>query len=131
MTREWEEAIGRADVAAVRALLEHGADVDARDRYGQTGLMLAAHGGRLELTRLLIDRGASLDDTAKCDLSALMLAVIGGHVAIVRALVQAGADTELRGSGPPGFRGKTANDMAAAQGRDDLLEALDASAETS
>ena len=55
-----------------------------------------------------------------------MLAVINGRVEIVRLLVQAGADTELRGSGAPGFHRKDATDLARAQGRDDLLEALGA-----
>jgi ankyrin repeat protein len=107
-------------------LLAAGAEIDALDRHGQTGLMLAAAHGHTEAARFLINRGAALDRTAKFGLSALMLAVINGHVEIVRMLVQAGADTELRGSGAPGFHDKNARDLAAAQGRDDVLAALDA-----
>jgi len=65
-----------------------------------------------------------LDHTAKYGLSALMLAVIEGHVEIVRALVAAGADVALRGTGAPGFAGKTAWDLATAQGRPDIAELL-------
>jgi ankyrin repeat protein len=52
------------------------------------------------------------------------LAVIHGHIDIVRTLVEAGADLAIRGSGAPGFSGKTALDLAIAQGRSDIAEVL-------
>jgi ankyrin repeat protein len=105
-------------------LLNSGADVNARDRYGQTGLMIAAGRGKADVLRLLIDRGAALDQTAKFGLSAVMLAVINGHVEIVRMLVQAGARLDLRGTGAPGFSGKSAADLAAERGEPAMAEAL-------
>jgi hypothetical protein len=42
MDADWEDAIKRGDVQHVRSLLDRGTDVDARDRYGQTTLMLTA-----------------------------------------------------------------------------------------
>jgi len=55
-----------ADVEIVRALLDAGADVDARQQAGVTPLMGAAAGGAVELVRLLLDAGAdpSLKDDA-------------------------------------------------------------------
>ena len=53
-----------------------------------------------------------------------MLAVISGHADIVRTLVRAGADSTLRRTGAPGFSGKTASDLATAQGRLDIVELL-------
>jgi hypothetical protein len=41
-----------------------------------------------------------------------MLAIVAGHVDIARLLADAGADLFLRGSGTPGFAGKTAYDLA-------------------
>ena len=41
-----------------------------------------------------------------------MLAVINRQTGIARQLVDAGADTLTRGSGAPGFAGKTAFDLA-------------------
>jgi ankyrin repeat protein len=108
----WEDAVRRGDAAVVRDLLARGVTVDARDRYGQTGLMLAAHAGHLEVVELLIAAGANLNVTAKYGLSALMLALIGRHTEVVRRLAQAGADRSLRGTGAPGFGGKTAYDLA-------------------
>ena len=125
MKTEWLKGIERGDVAQLGQLLNSGADVNARDRYGQTGLMIAAMRGRADVLRLLIDRGAALDQTAKFGLSAVMLAVVNGHVEIVRMLVQAGARLDIRGTGAPGFSGKTAVDLAAERGEPAMTEALD------
>ena len=124
MTREWEQAVRRGDVECLRRLLMAGADPNARDRHGQTALMIAAHTGESRVVGFLLENGAALDHTAKYGLSALMLAVIAGHAEIVRALVEAGADRTLRGTGAPGFAGKTALELATARGRCDMAEAL-------
>ena len=116
----WHDAVIRGDVAAIGALLDHGAAIDGRDRYGQTALMLAAHHGHEAVVEMLIDAGAALDVTAKYGLSALMLAVVAGHDECARRLAAAGADRTLRGVGAPGFAGKTAADLAAARGRTEL-----------
>ena len=124
MDAAWERAIRDGDVAAVRTMLRSNPDVNARDRYGQTGLMLAAHQGHREIVELLISAGADLNVTAKYNLSALMLCIVAGHAAIARLLARAGADLRLKGSGPPGFTGKTAHDLAAERGMDDVLSEL-------
>jgi uncharacterized protein len=123
MDRQFEQAVRHGDLRIIERLLL-GVDIDARDRHGQTALMIAAHQGHAKVVTFLVEHGAELDHTAKYGLSALMLAVIGGHVEIVRALVAAGADVALRGTGAPGFAGKTAWDLATAQGRSDIAELL-------
>ena len=45
-----------------------------------------------------------------------MLAVIASHKEVAQVLARAGADLALRGTGAPGFAGKTAADLAAARG---------------
>ena len=115
MTAAWRDAVTRGDAAAVRALLMDGADVDARDRHGQTALMLAAHAGHDGVTAVLLEHGAALNVTAKFGLSALMLAIVAGHPDTARLLARAGADRSLRGTGAPGFAGKTAHDLAVAR----------------
>ncbi len=116
MRPELESAAKSGDVLALETLLQAGADVDARDRYGQTALMLAAHHGHLVAVEALLRRGANLNVTAKFGLSALMLAIIAGHEEIARTLVRAGADLELRGTGAPGFHDKAAYDLARERG---------------
>ena len=108
-------AVQADDVEALDRLFAISLDIDAKDDYGQTALMLAARDGRTSVTRWLIRRGAKLDHRAKFNLTALMLAVINARVEIVRALVEAGADLTVRGSGAPGFDGKTALDLASAR----------------
>lgn len=124
MSREWEETVRRGDAGAVRQLIAAGQDVNALDRYGQTALMIAAHEGHSAVVSVLLEHGADLNHTAKHGLSAVMLAVIRGDAASVEALVRAGADLSIRGTGAPGFYGKTARELAAAQRRDDLVAIL-------
>ena len=124
MTAEWEDAVRRGDVARLSAMLTSGEKVDSRDRHGQTALMIAAAQGRDEVVRLLIDAGAALDVTAKYGLSALMIAVVRGHSGVVELLVAAGADSALRGTGAPGFAGKTALDLARDRGDAAAVAAL-------
>ena len=116
----WEDAVLRGDVETMRDLLSRNMDPNARDRHGQTGVMLAAHAGHLAAVQLLFDHGADLNVTAKFGLSAVMLAVIAGHTEIAKALAHAGADLTLRGTGAPGFAGKTAADLAGERGWRDL-----------
>ena len=121
----WEEAIKRGDVQRVRDLLDRGTDVDARDGHGQTALMLAAHAGHREVVEVLIGHRANLNTTAKYGLSALMLAIVAGHADVVRLLADAGTDLRLRGSGAPGFDGKTAYDLAVERDMRELFVALE------
>jgi hypothetical protein len=124
MKRAWRDAVERGDAAALRALLEAGGDPDARDRYGQTGLLIAARLGHLDAVRALVDAGADLDHTAKFRLSALMLAIVNGHDGVARLLVEAGADLSITGSGAPGFDGKRAVDLARDRGSASIAELL-------
>jgi ankyrin repeat protein len=124
MTREWEQAIVKGDVETVGELLLQGIDPDARDDHGQTALMLAAHHGHGAIVEMLIVARAALDTVAKFHLSAAMLAIVAGHEEIARVLVRAGANLHIRGSGAPGFAGRTAHDLAVARGMDRLAEEI-------
>jgi uncharacterized protein len=121
---DWEQAVRRGDLECLKRLLTAGADINARDRYGQTALMIAARNGESSVARFLMENGAGLDYTAKYGLSALMLAVIGGHADIIRALVEAGADLTIRGTGAPGFAGKMALELATARSLCDMAALL-------
>lgn len=125
MDEHWRKAAVAGDVAAIEAEIEAGADVDARDKYGQTALMLAAPRGHEAVIRRLIDAGADLNVTAKFGLSAVMLAVVNLKPAVAEALAEAGADLSLRGRGEGGFFGKTAADLARANGQAELADILD------
>lgn len=127
MNEKLERAAVAGDVPAVEACLSAGVDVNARDRYGQTALMLAAHRGHLDVVKALLHHGADMNVTAKYGLSALMLAIVAGHEAIASELARAKADRTLRGTGAPGFAGKTAYDLAEARGMTALCKLLEPS----
>ncbi len=124
MDKDWRDAAVSGDCPRLAAMLAHGGDVDARDKFAQTALMLAARNGRADAVERLIGAGADLDVTAKYGLSATMLAVVNLHDSIARALAQAGADLTLRGTGAPGFYDKTAADLALENGQTALAEFL-------
>ncbi|HEX6660142.1 MAG TPA: ankyrin repeat domain-containing protein [Ilumatobacter sp.] len=113
---DWEAASRTGDVKVLARMVRSGHAIDARDGYGQTALMRAAHAGHADAVDWLIDHGADLDYTSKFHLSALMLAIIAGHPRVARRLVAAGADTTITGTGAPGFHGKTAADLASERG---------------
>jgi hypothetical protein len=54
-------AVRKGDVPAVKALLDKGANVNAKSPYGATPLFFAADRGNVEMVKLLLDRGADVD----------------------------------------------------------------------
>lgn len=122
MTPEWEHAVRTGEVASLDLLSATAEAVDQRDRYGQTGLMLATLQGQSDVADWLIRQGADLDHTAKFGLSALMLAAINGRTIIARHLIAAGANQDLQATGAAGFVGMTALDLAR-QGKHDHIVA--------
>jgi hypothetical protein len=87
------EAARKGDAVAVKALLDKGADVNAKFRYGATALSYAADKGHTEVVKVLLERGADVNvrDTFYQS-SPLEWAVSKGHAAIVKALLDKGAD---------------------------------------
>jgi len=90
---QFYEAVRRGDLAAVTALLDKGADVNAKFRYGATALFKAAERGHTEIVKLLLARGA--DVTLKetfYGATAMTWALDGDHVETVRALLEKDSD---------------------------------------
>lgn len=87
------EAARKGDAAAAQTLLDKGADVNAKFRYGQTALFKAAERGHAEVVRLLLARGAdaSVKDTFY-GATAMTWALDHKHVEVVRALLEKSAD---------------------------------------
>ncbi len=84
-------------VAAVRALLAHGADIDAVDAWrGQTPLMWAAAENHVPVMRLLLEAGAAVDAPSTGEFTALMFAVRQDARDALRLLIEAGAEVNVR-----------------------------------
>jgi ankyrin repeat protein len=124
MDPDLDSAVAHGDVEAVLRRLDAGADVNARDRHGQTALMRAAHSGDGTMVEALLARGADPNVTAKYRLNAQMLAVIAGHGGIALRLADAGSDPAAQASGTPGFTGKTAAELALDRGMPELAAQL-------
>lgn len=75
-----------------RALLDAGANVNAKSLSGRTPLMFAVRSGRPMDVRLLLSSGADVDATDRDGWSSLMLAVRDGRLPLVDELLTAGAD---------------------------------------
>lgn len=78
-----------ADMAGL--LLRRKAQVDARNKYGETALMLAAAKGDLELAKLLLDHGAKINLTGW---NPLIYAAWRGQDEMVKYLLDKGADID-------------------------------------
>jgi len=91
------------NVSACTALLDAGADVDARSSLGASPLSMAAAAGSspdeaaLAVMRLLLERGAKLENATFApggadSSSVLRIAIVAGRTALLEPLVKAGAD---------------------------------------
>jgi hypothetical protein len=82
------EAARKGDVAAVTSLLDQGADVNAKFRYGTTALFKASERGHADVVKILLARGA--DATVKDTFygaTAMTWALDNDHIEVVRALL--------------------------------------------
>ena len=79
-------------------LLDYGASLDARDRFGARPLSHAARSGHLEMVDLLLARGAPINARSLADAPALYFAAEGGHTPIVHRLIERGAERGERES---------------------------------
>jgi ankyrin repeat protein len=86
------EASGANRVEAVKALLSHGADVDLRNSFGESGLILASSRGFGGVVAALLRWNAGLEFRDESGSTALVNACGGGHDAVAEALLNAGAD---------------------------------------
>ncbi|MEQ1694014.1 MAG: ankyrin repeat domain-containing protein, partial [Gemmatimonas sp.] len=90
------DAAMRADIAAVRALLRSGADVNAAQGDGMTALHWAAHRGDSTLAQLLLQARARVSATTRIGaLTPLHLAAQNASAGVVRALLRANADVRV------------------------------------
>jgi ankyrin repeat protein len=80
-------------VRAVKALIVHGADVNAKEeRRGQTALMWAAAEGNVETIEALLAAGADLHARLDSGFTPFLFAVREGKIDAARALLKAGAN---------------------------------------
>ena len=81
-------------MSTVVSLLSTGANVDARDQYQRTPLMLASLHGHVEVVRRLLSAGADIYATGAYGGTPLIFARRAGHETVIELLLEAGAEEE-------------------------------------
>jgi ankyrin repeat protein len=109
------------DAAAMRALLDKGADANAKNDAGATALMWAADDGAK--TRLLVEHGADVNAKSDVQRTALMIACgIPGNDAVVKFLLEHGAKADV--SAPSLFGDVSPISEAAYAGNEAIMKML-------
>lgn len=104
-------AAAAGSLEAVKLLLAHGANVDAKElKQGQTALMWAVAETHPDIVRVLIERGGNINARSSGGFTPLLFAAQQGDLESARLLIQAGADVN------EGLRGKSTNPKSPASG---------------
>jgi ankyrin repeat protein len=109
-------------VEAGQCLLDHGADLHARNNEDRTALFEAAINGRVEFSRMLLERGARINDHEARGMTPLHCAVRSGSIQTVRLLLEHGADVNARDSKV----GCTPSKLGSMMDRHEIVELLSA-----
>ncbi len=84
------------DIKRTENLIKHGADVDAKGRYGWTALYLATKYNHVKTVQLLLNSEADVNARNNNGSTALQRAVDNKHVEIVQLLLSKGADVNAK-----------------------------------
>lgn len=104
---------------ALRTLLEQGANVDIRNSYGETALILAARQKRPASLTILINSGANINLQDNDGRTALHKAVMSCFTNEAEILLKAGADINIKDK-----YGDTAKDLATHSGKKEIENLL-------
>ena len=92
--------VSRNEVHRVTVLLDYGASLDDRGRYGLTALHYAVRGGKLPLIKLLLERGAAVDALDASGVTPLLHLTKtrskADPIPVMELLAAAGADLDAR-----------------------------------
>ncbi len=108
------------DVLEVEQTLAAGANINKKNRFGQSALMLAATMGRLAVAELLVEEGADINaKDMEHGRSVLMFAVADGHLAVAELLIA--KDVNVNAKNNDGY---TALMFATIRGRLEIVKLL-------
>lgn len=89
-------AVAEKHAAVAKALVDRGAQVNARSKGGFTALQFAAQQGDIESAKVLLAAGANINDADPDDgMTALLTAIGSGQAQMAALLVESGADVNV------------------------------------
>jgi hypothetical protein len=89
-------AVATGDNEAAEELLNKGVNVNAKDRYGNTALLIAAENGRANIANFLIAKGASLEDANIYGYTPVFAAVVNGNAEMIEFLIGCGSRVDAK-----------------------------------
>ncbi|MEB3328065.1 MAG: ankyrin repeat domain-containing protein [Candidatus Sericytochromatia bacterium] len=95
LNRDLAQAAALGDLERARALISHGADLNARDQEGYTPLTWAAQHGRRAVVEYLLARFAQPNVVDRWGYTPLMWALQQGHTDVAAVLLQQGANPRV------------------------------------
>jgi ankyrin repeat protein len=113
------DAAERGCVELVHRFLDLGAAIEARDRFGNTGLLIAARAGENEIVELLLAEGSEIERQNLAGSTALLRAVTMNRRRTAKILLKAGAEPNQANK-----RGVAPLAAAAFNGNDRLVKLL-------
>ncbi len=115
------KSVPKGDAAAVKRLLEKGANVNALNKEGETPLMIAARNGHIAVVEALITKKTDIDALSYINgITALMEAAQNGHTQIVALLLRVKANANLQSP----LSKTTALILAANNGHEKIVQML-------
>ena len=85
--------------AVAAYLIQKGANVDARNNWGDTPIFRVANNGNLKMVQFFADKGAELDLRNDHGATPLNYASGNGHIAVMQYLIDHGANVNTLGNG--------------------------------
>jgi ankyrin repeat protein len=100
-------AMSTPSAAIVRALVSRGADLKARDAFGNTILTAAAVGDDLETIRMVLDAGVDPNTAGVTRITPLVYAAYNGNATVTSLLLAKGANASAAADLPLMFPGES------------------------
>jgi len=88
-------AAARGDAGKINSLAKSGADLNARDGFGRTALMVAAYRNHLSAAEMLIKAGADVNalDSERYDV--ITIAAVANNLPMMKLAIASGGNTKL------------------------------------
>ncbi|KAL9956861.1 hypothetical protein ACROYT_G038409 [Oculina patagonica] len=120
--QDWKllhSAVRGGNVAIIETVLARGLDIESKNSYGSTPLMVAALNCKMEVVNYLLDKGADPSLTGEYGKNLLHFASQGGNVAIIETMLSRGLDVNSKDS-----CGNTPTMFAASSGKIEAVNYL-------